>query len=211
MRLILVRHGATANNAEGRFTGHLDVALSPQGRLQAEAVAAALVREPLPAIISSDLARARQTAEIIATRIGVPLELDANLREIGMGAWEGLTFADIQRQYPTEWAEWQQEASLVAPPGGETLLAMLARAGQTLDHCCRTYPDQAVLWVTHGGLIGALVCHLLGIGLEHRRQLRRDNAAISELHLDGPQAILARLNETAHLRDLPAAEHAQVM
>jgi alpha-ribazole phosphatase len=211
MRLILVRHGATANNAEGRFTGHTDVSLSALGLRQAEAVASALATVPLSLIVSSDLARARQTAELIASRTGATLELDANLREIGMGAWEGLTYADIQREYPDAWAKWQEESAVLAPPGGETLHAMLARAGVALARCQQAYPDRHVLWVTHGGLIGALICQLLGIGLEHRRQLRRDNAAISELHLDGPLTILTRLNETSHLRDLPLTERAQVM
>ncbi|MFI5275131.1 MAG: histidine phosphatase family protein [Ktedonobacterales bacterium] len=211
MRLMLVRHGATANNAEGRFTGQTDVALSPLGLRQAEAVADSFIGEPLAVIVSSDLARARQTAEIVAERTGAPLEFDPNLREIGMGAWEGLTFAEIRRQFPTEWPQWQDESALHTPPGGETLHVMLARATRTLERCQRDYADRSVLWVTHGGLIGALICHLLGVGLEHRRQLRRDNAAISELHLDGAIAILARLNDTAHLRDLPRTERAQVM
>lgn len=211
MRLILVRHGATANNAEGRFTGQSDVPLSPLGVRQAEAVAGALATESLDAIVTSDLARARQTAERIAHRTGAPLELDANLREIGMGAWEGLTFADIQRDYPVEWAQWRERGQFFAPPGGESPDALLARANETLERCRRAHPAGAVLWVTHGGLIGAFVCRTLGMALRHRDQLRRDNAAISELALTEPRAMLVRLNETAHLRDLPRAERAQVM
>lgn len=211
MRLLLVRHGATANNAEGRITGQTDVALSPLGLVQAEAAADALAREPLVVVISSDLTRARQTATIIADHTGVPLALDPNLREIAMGAWEGLTYADIRRQYPADWPLWQGEGARFTPPGGETVEAMLARASQTLDRCRREYADDSVLWVTHGGLIGALICQLLGIGLEHRRQLRRDNAAISELHVDGSSIVLSRLNETSHLRELPLTERAQVL
>jgi probable phosphoglycerate mutase len=211
MRLILVRHGASPNNAEGRFTGHTDVPLSQLGRRQAVAVAGALAAEPLAVIVSSDLARARETGDIIAARTGAPLELDANLREIGMGAWEGLTYAEIQRGYPGEWARWQDKGAFFAPPGGEEPHAMLARVSGTLKRSLGRHPDECVLWVTHGGVIGALICQVMGFGLEHRDQLRRDNAAITELLLDGPRATLIRLNESAHLRDLPRGEEAQLM
>ena len=107
MRLLIVRHGATANNAEARYTGQSDVPLSPLGERQVEAVARALADVRLDAIISSDLVRARSTAEAIARYHQVPVLLDPDLREIAIGAWEGLTYAEALRRDPSLVAAWQ--------------------------------------------------------------------------------------------------------
>ncbi len=220
MRLMLVRHGATANNAQQRYTGHSDVPLSPLGLRQATALAAALAAERFDLILSSDLARARQTVEAIAARNAAPLRLDADLREMAMGAWEGRTRAEAVALEPEAWARWWAQSDVYPPPGGETLLQLRDRAARAIDHCYAEHPAGTVLWVTHGGLIGVLLCHLLGIDLAHRWQFRRDNAGITELEV-GPdrrergnpaprmRAILLRLNDTSHLKDLEGSDLAE--
>jgi len=208
VRLLLARHGATRNNAEARYTGQSDVSLSPLGERQAEALAERLASVRLEAIVSSDLARARGTAERIAQRHTLPVQLDPNLREIALGAWEGSTYEEVLAREPEHVARWRADPLTVAPPGGETVLVFRDRLVQALDHWQATYPDATVLWVTHGGVIGVLLCHLLGMDLARRSQFRRDNAGLTEVALDSGEALLLRLNDTAHLVDLAGKEQA---
>ena len=203
MRLLIVRHGATLNNASGRYTGQSDVGLSSLGARQAEAVAARLASEQLYQIVSSDLLRARQTAERIAARHpDVPLSLDADLREISMGVWEGLTHAEVLARDPERFARWSDDAGAVAPPGGETYAQLSERMARALDRWATEYPSGTTLWVTHGGAIGVLLCHVLGLDLSRRMQFRRDNTAITELVITDGMVLLVRHNDTAHLEQL---------
>jgi broad specificity phosphatase PhoE len=214
MRLLLVRHGATANNLEERFTGQSDIPLSPLGQQQAECAAEALAAQRFDAIVTSDLRRAHATATAIVRRHSQPLIIDTDLREMSMGAWEGATLAEIELRDPAGLARWHAHPVDEAPPGGETVLACRDRLVGALERWRGAYPGGTVLWVTHGGAIGVLVCHLLGIDLARRWQIRRDNAAITELEVGDGYAIVHRLNEMAHLQDLgndAEAERIQVI
>lgn len=212
MRLVLVRHGATANNAERRFTGQADVALSELGRRQAEALAAALADETFDLIVSSDLARARQTAELIAARHHARPRLDPDLREVDVGAWEGQVYAEVAAREGALLERWESDPDTPpAPGGGESFAQLRDRAARAVARAQMECPAGSVLCVTHGGLIGVLLCHLLGIPLTHRGQFRRDNAAITEVRLGAGPAVLTRLNDTCHLRGLDSAETSQVM
>ncbi|GAC1460616.1 MAG: alpha-ribazole phosphatase [Ktedonobacterales bacterium] len=199
MRLMLVRHGATVSNVEKRYTGQSDVPLSPLGLRQVEALAEALAAERFDVILSSDLLRAQQTTAAIAQRNDAPVRLDPDLREIAMGVWEGHTHAEIASLHGEELARWQEHPDLYAPSGGETILQLRDRAASALARSLAEYPDGHVLWVTHGGLIGILLCHLLGIDLAHRWQFRRDNGAITALDVGADYAILMRMNDRCHL------------
>src|SRR6516162_7245433 len=109
MRLIVVRHGATVYNAEARFTGQTDAPLSAHGVRQSHALAERLQALDCATIVSSDLLRATQTAEaIVATHPTVTVRLDADLREIALGAWEGLTYAEVRERQPEALARWQR-------------------------------------------------------------------------------------------------------
>ena len=217
MRLLLVRHGATANNIEERFTGQTDAPLSELGERQAHAVGRRLATTPLAALVSSDLQRARATAEAIANHQPEqpPIQVDADLREIAMGIWEGRLLSDIVAQNPELVVAWRADPERVAPPGGETVAQLHARITRALDRWQAGYPnaDQSVVWVTHGGVIGVLICHLLGMDLKRRGQFRRDNTAITEIALEPPYPTLLRLNDTAHFEMLETlgvnTEHAE--
>lgn len=217
MRLLIARHGATPNNAQARYTGQSDVALSPLGERQAEALAQALAGEHFDSIVASDLRRARTTAEAIARYHGdLALREDADLREIAMGEWEGQTYAEVMEHSPDLMRRWQEDAITVAPPGGETVAEFHDRLVRALDRWHTAYPQGTLLWVTHGGAVGVLLCHLLGMDLRRRWQFRRDNAAITEIEIgmtDGRHgedaaryAIVNRLNDTSHLRTLDVDE-----
>jgi broad specificity phosphatase PhoE len=134
--LLIVRHGETDWNAERRWQGHADIPLNARGREQAQALAEELADERVDAIYTSDLSRARDTAEIVGTRVGVPVVVVAGLREVDVGPIEGLT---------------AEEASAFDGWQGESRESHSARVLGALDEIAERHPDEHVLVVTHGG------------------------------------------------------------
>ena len=202
MRLILVRHGETMYNAQRRYTGQSDVPLNALGERQAATLGEYLATEHLDVIVTSDLERTRVTAEAIARYHGLPVQEDIDLRELAFGEWEGYTYDEVLARDAKLVAQWRADPTTYAPPGGETVSQLRDRCAHALRNWQTQYPEASVLWVTHGGLIGVLLCHVLGIDLKRRWQFRHDNASISEMHLSGDRVMIVRLNETAHLRAL---------
>jgi alpha-ribazole phosphatase len=200
MRLFLVRHGVTPNNQQGRYLGQSDIALNDLGEQQALRVAERLAREPLDVIVASDLQRARATAQIIARPHALPVYEDAALREISMGQWEGATYAEILARDDELVRRWRTDPTHYAPPDGETTVHLRDRLAEALERWRSQYPEANVLWVTHAGVIGVLICHLLDIGLNNRWKFRCDTASITEFDLSREYAILMRMNDIAHLR-----------
>lgn len=203
MRLLLVRHGVTSNNQENRFTGQADVDLSSLGYLQAKVVGERLAVEPLDVIVASDLRRTRATAQMIAQHHPLRVQEDANLREIALGEWEGLAYTEIVTRAADELQRWRTDSANYAPPGGETATRVRDRVVHALAYWQKQHPRGTVVWVTHGGVIEVLLCHLLGMDLNRRHQFLLENASITELDLSQKYAILIRLNETTHLREMP--------
>src|SRR5215210_2743191 len=154
--LLLLRHGQSTWNAEGRWQGQSDPPLSDLGREQAEEAAGKLAEVGVTALVTSDLIRARETGEILAHALGLaaPAE-DPDLREYDVGDWEGLTRPEIEAGWPDQLAAWR-EGRLLATPGGETRSAFLERimAGLRRAAAAAELGDVAVV-VTHGGAIRA--------------------------------------------------------
>jgi broad specificity phosphatase PhoE len=162
--LLLVRHGETDWNRDRRWQGNSDTPLNKRGREQARELAAAL--DPPDRIYTSDLARARETAEILGERLGVPVTADARLRERGFGAWEGLTTAEIEERFAAEHARWRAGEG----PGAEDaepFAAFAERVGSFLQEVLERHPGEEVLVVAHGGTIR--VVHALAGGLDYVR------------------------------------------
>jgi 2,3-bisphosphoglycerate-dependent phosphoglycerate mutase len=158
MQLFLARHGETAWNLERRWQGHTDIPLSPHGREQAAALAGRLRGRGITRIRSSDLARARETAEIVARELGVPdLGVDPRLRERCFGVFEGLTAEECAERFPDVWARYQEDRRCV-PPGGEPQDLVIARLEQAVREAM-TVPVAAdpVLLIGHGGSLRALL------------------------------------------------------
>lgn len=211
MRLVVVRHGVTANNLAAQFTGQLDVPLSPQGEQQALALAAALAHERFDALISSDLQRARATLAPLAALLEQPVRLDPALREICVGVWEGQTGAAVRTRYPGAIERWATSETF-APAGGESLGVFRDRIVEAFERCQHEFPHGSVLWMTHGGVLGMLLCHVLGMALDRREQFRRDNTAIFEFDARANVCIITRANDIAHLRSIEmSAEQVQVL
>jgi 2,3-bisphosphoglycerate-dependent phosphoglycerate mutase len=201
VRLFLVRHGVTPYNIQARYTGQADIPLSPLGVRQAEAVGFRLASEHIDAIVSSDLQRARVTAQAIAHHHGLPVLEDADLRETALGVWEGFTYAEVRVQNPELVAHWQVGPD-IAPPGGETMLQVRERLVRALARWQANYPEGTVVWSTHGGFIGVMLCHLLGLDLTRRRQFRLGNTSITEVDFSRGYPVLLYVNEIAHIRGL---------
>jgi broad specificity phosphatase PhoE len=211
VRLVVVRHGATANNLAAQFTGQLDVPLSPLGEQQALALAASLANEHFDALISSDLQRARATLAPLAELLEQPIRLDAALREIGVGVWEGLSGEMVRSQFPGAIERWESSETY-APEGGETVAAFRERIVEAFERSRREFLDRSVLWMTHGGVLGMLLCHMLGMDIERRWQFRRDNTAIFEFDVGADYCIVMRANDITHLRSLEnVTEQAQAL
>ena len=205
-KLIVVRHGETTYNIEGRFTGMSDAPLTELGRQQAERVGAYLADERIDAIVASDLQRARDTAQAIANHHDLPVFEDEDLREINMGVWEGMRFTDIRERDFELAKQVRADAAHYAPPGGETLVQLRDRIVRALERWTTRYPDGTVVWVSHGGTLGVLMCHFLDIDLNRRHQFRHHNASIHEIVVGGRYPVFERLNETAHLRDISSLD-----
>jgi probable phosphoglycerate mutase len=197
-RLVLWRHGRTEWNAEGRFQGQLDPPLDQEGRNQAVRAAPHLIAAGLQpddtVVVSSDLARAAETAATLTALLGVPLKLDERLREHGMGSWEGLTRDEVAARFPDQYADWTAGRPVVGR-GGEEPAAVAERALAALADLPAT--ANAVV-VTHGGTAGRLLERLLNLGPDHRRVFGPlGNCAWSELVVQGTRWRLMRHNSAA--------------
>ena len=195
-RLILVRHGRTAWNQRARFQGQTDVTLDAVGREQSHRVAERLAADVL---YSSDLQRARASAEIIAQPLGLPVRACPALRERCYGRWEGLTPEEVEERFPDSWAEWRAQPDTHRPQGGEQMSEMTARVAASLEALLARHAGSRVLVVSHGGPIKSALMHFLGLPVSHRRSFEVHNASFSVLCVGGERPLLETLNDTCHL------------
>jgi broad specificity phosphatase PhoE len=165
--LLLVRHGETDWNREGRWQGHSQTPLNELGRRQAREVAAEL--EDVDVVYSSDLRRARETAEILADRLGLEVRFDRRLRERRFGAWEGLTTAEIESDFEEAHHRWQLGEGAGAEDA-EPFDEFGARVRSFLEDVLQRHPEETVLVVGHGGSIR--VIHALATGRDYVRDHR---------------------------------------
>jgi broad specificity phosphatase PhoE len=166
--LLLVRHGETDWNRDGRWQGGSDTQLNDLGREQARALAERLNGD-IAAVYSSDLARARETAEIVAASLGLQVRLDPRLRERGFGAWEGLTSTEIEERFADAHRRWRAGEGAGADDA-EAFEEFSARVNDFLADVLRRHPGEEILVVSHGGSIR--VIHALAAGLDYVRDHR---------------------------------------
>ncbi len=205
-RLFVLRHGQTAWNAQLRIQGHLDMPLNAVGRWQATRLAAALQGEELAAVYSSDLSRARETAEPLARLMQLPVVTDEQLRERAFGHFEGQTFQDIETTWPDDAARWRQRDPAFGPGGGERLLDFYERSLRAATRLAQRHPGQAIALVAHGGVLDCLYRAALGIELQAPRSWPIANAAINRL-LWTPQGLsMVGWHDAAHLEGVPGDE-----
>ncbi|MEO8286766.1 MAG: histidine phosphatase family protein [Chloroflexota bacterium] len=180
----LVRHGETDWNVERRFQGQLDVELSKNGLLQADALAQWLAVQPVTfsAIYSSDLKRAALTARIIGERLDLVPRLDPALREINVGEWQGLVASEIEDRFPGELEEWHEKIDTFTLPGGESIPLVQKRVFAAYQQMVERHPGEAIIIVSHGAALTALMAALHDWDLVdtwHTKRARMGNTHVS--------------------------------
>ncbi|MFI1207828.1 histidine phosphatase family protein [Streptomyces sp. NPDC020802] len=201
---VLLRHGETALTPQKRFSGSggSDPALSDVGRHQAARVASALAAQgTVQDIVSSPLARCRETAEIVAAALGLGVRVEEGLRETDFGAWEGLTFAEVREQYPDDMTAWLGSPDAEPTGGGESFEAVAGRVAEARDRLLASYATRTVLLVSHVTPVKTLVRLALGAPPEALFRMELSAASLSAVayYADG-NASVRFLNDTSALR-----------
>ncbi len=203
-RLVLVRHGVTDWNREGRFQGHLDPPLSAMGRDQAALVGARIAADPAlrpNRIITSSLTRAVETAAAIGAATDTAVVPDGRLIEIGQGEWEGRTHAELEVADADRYRAWRDAGGVRQPPGGEPIATATARIASLLDEL-HTGPDRGedtICLVSHGGSLRIMAQVLLELAGDRSWALDVDNTSISAVTWVRQRWRLDRWNDTSHM------------
>lgn len=201
VRIILIRHGETTWNIEGRYQGQEDTPLSPRGLEQGRLLAQGLKDVPLDICISSPLQRSYQTCKFCADLHKLPVATDARLTEINHGDWEGVLAPDIAKAYPVEFEQWHTAPHLVQMPGkgGECLEDVRRRVRTAFDEYAQKYEGKTILVAAHDAVNKAIICDLLGLGMEHFWQIKQDNTCINVLEYNEGTWRLVLLNSVNHM------------
>ncbi len=200
MRVLLVRHGETDWNASRRYQGNEPVALNAHGHAQAQAVAARLARSGAVALYTSPLIRAAETARHIAATTGLAPRALADLREIDVGQWQGLTPEELHAQFPAHMAEVARDPANTVRLGGESYAQLQQRALRTLEAIHAQHAaDDTVIVVSHGGTIRTYICAFIGLDLRLFGNLWVDNGALCELRYRRDGWRVVSYNDAAHL------------
>lgn len=211
VRVWLFRHGEVPQVSPRRFVGQSDVPLSDEGRRQAGFWAGALGRAPFGRVVVSDLARCRETARIMFRDRDIPVGVDARLREIALGAWEGLTVDRVRERFPGQYEARGADLAGFRPPGGESFADVQARAGAVLDEIAAGagqageaagdfagdpagdgFAEVAV--VAHGGLNRTILCRVLGMPLANLFRLNQDYGCLNIVEYAAGAAVVAAMN-----------------
>lgn len=205
----LVRHAQTVWNLQGRVQGHSESSLAAEGIAQAQRVAQRLSNKALHAAYTSDLARTRETAEIVLLGRGVPIEATPELREMSYGKWEGMTHKEIKAAYPEEYAGYLQGDIAFVPSGGEGPLQLMSRLVPLVHRLSTSHaPNEDILIVSHGGTLKGLLMLLMGMPPELFWRFTVAHGSVSVLTTYPDTAVLDLWNDMSHLED-PITTEAQ--
>lgn len=204
-RICLVRHGETDWNAGKRIQGQIDIPLSALGHAQARAAGNTLKDEGFAAIYTSDLTRARQTAEATAHLAQTPLQLHPGFRERHYGVFQGLTYTECEARYPAAYACHKSRDPRFAPEGGESLLDFSGRLSQAFDAIVRRHGGETVAIFTHGGVLDIAYRQAAGQSLIAPRDFAIPNCGINWIDVEAGCWTLLSWAERAHL-DRPLDE-----
>ena len=200
--LILIRHGETDWNVQGRFQGQIDVPLNAVGLSQAGLMAERLAQERVDALYSSDLLRTRQTAAPAAAKLALDAAMDAALREQHFGILEGMSFDEVQARHPDELAAWMRHDPDYALPEGESVRVFHARVVGAVRALAARHPGQRLAIVTHGGVLDMIFRTVHALPLVGPRACPIPNAGLNHLRLRGDELEIVRWADDAHLAAL---------
>jgi len=198
-RFILVRHGETNWNKEGRYQGQIDTALSPFGVEQGKKAAEALKNIPIDVCYASPLSRSYDTASMCAAYHNLPITKDERLLEINHGEWEGLLAQEVQAKQPELLHKWRTTVTGVQMPGGENIEEVRDRAMEAFREYAAKHIGQTVLVVAHDAVNKAVICDMLDIELSHFWQIKQDNTCINVFEYQDGKWRLVLMNNTSHL------------
>lgn len=200
VRIILIRHGETDWNVEGRFQGQEDTHLSERGLKQGHMVAKGLKDTPIDLAISSPLERSFQTCDFCAKLHGLTVQADDRLLEINHGDWEGRLADEIEEKYPHQLTLWHEHPEQVTMPGGgESLDDVRHRARAAFDDYAQKYDGKTVLVAAHDAVNKAIICDILGLDMSHFWQIKQDNTCINVLECNKGVWRVVLLNSCNHM------------
>ncbi|HWL75604.1 MAG TPA: histidine phosphatase family protein [Burkholderiaceae bacterium] len=205
-KLLLIRHGETAWNAEHRIQGTLDIPLSPLGRVQSARLADCLASEPIEAVYSSGQSRAWLTAAPVAARLGLQVIAEPRLRERAFGVFEGLTLDEIAARYPAEFIKWRERDPAWRPEGGESGQQLIDRVMSAVTEIGARHQNQTVALVSHGGVLDVVYRAARALQWHAPREHQMLNAAVNRLTAlaseSAPMSLLIDLwGDIAHLQE----------
>jgi len=200
----VVRHGETDWNRQQVFRGRLDVPLNDLGRRQAEAVAGRLAEAGLVAVFTSPLARARETADIIARACGLKPIVRDTFTDMDFGRWQGLTHEQVRARFPDLYRMWRETPESAAIPGAEPLGAVQERVAAAAAALAERFAEAGLCIVSHRVVSKLLMAWALGLGPGAFWCIRQDTACLNVFGYDGRESVVQTLNDTCHLRALPA-------
>jgi broad specificity phosphatase PhoE len=203
--LILARHGETAWNVEQVFRGRIDVELNQNGLKQAELLAEYLSGLNIEAVYSSPLKRALKTAEAVARRHRLKLEVSPGLNDCDFGLWQGLSLREVKNKYGQLYEQWAESPQLVKIPGGESLDGVRERALKVVNGVMAKHSGAVVL-VAHRVVNKVLICALLGLDNSRFWNIRQDVGGTTFFSYENGRFVLTRHNDTSYLRPLKKAE-----
>jgi broad specificity phosphatase PhoE len=211
-RIFMVRHGATKLSAEDRFAGAVDVELSDEGKFQAARLAERLVDDSIVAVYCSPMTRTVQTATILASLQNHPVIQRDGLREIHHGHWEGMRRADVESQYPDEYAAWEEDPFTFAPQGGEAGVNVISRALPIIREIVLEHRGENVLVVSHKATLRLVISSLLGFDARgYRDRLDQSPACLNVLDFkDAVRVRLMLFNDVSHYANQPQRSEGQL-
>ncbi len=209
MDIYLIRHGETEGNREGYFRGRSDFPLNENGKEQARLLAEALKNSGITKIYSGPLSRAKETAEILAEKLRVPVVIEEGFNNINLGPWEGRKKEEIRREFPQEFQLWITTPEELKLPGAETVLEVMERAVSTLKKLVKENNGEgSIAVVTHRAVLKPLIAGVLEIKPPFFWKIHVDTASYSILKFKKERGFtLYLLNQTAHLKNFVVEEY----
>jgi broad specificity phosphatase PhoE len=203
--IILTRHGQTEWNVEEVFRGRIDIELNQTGLKQAELLAESLSGQEIEAVYSSPLKRAAKTAEAVARRHSLKVEIVNGLIDCDFGQWQGLHLKEVREKYKELYQQWAESPQLVQIPGGESLDEVRERASEVVNGVIARHSGRVVL-VSHRVVNKVLICALLGLDNSHFWNIKQDTCATTFFSYQNGRFVLTKHNDTSYLKPLKRAE-----
>jgi len=205
-KILLIRHGETDWNRERRLQGHLDIGLNDTGVQQASLLGKVLANEKIDVAYSSDLKRALATANAIIAHHDIPVYLDKSLRERCYGEIEGMTYAEIEKTRPENYAAWHGRDPHFKPKDGESIGEFYHRVVDGATRIAKSHLGQTIVMVAHGGVLDCMYRAATNTPIEEPRKVDLLNTSLNRLHFDGERFSLESWGDVSHLNDSKAID-----